>query len=1173
MIYRRLFRPSATGSIIFIFLLFCNIFSIPIYSSPNIVFRNSDDFLVYEGIDGLSPLDSANTSDFLPNFFPDYRRSSNVSDQTNSYFRDPSFFARSHKNELDPVLYSHSLISSVGESTFSSSSDVSSFNDHFYQFFSIQQTWLQAISSCEGFGGYLVTITSSAENAFVNSLADFNTIWISLTDDRIEGEWEWITGENVSFTRWDIGEPNDADGEDCGEMVPNGEWNDIGSPSAPDMTNFFVCEWDFEYFNDSDEPLLIKGNADFHETAVTRDWGGNGTVSNPYIIENLTISVFPDESSIQIINTDVNFLLRNCILSSGSTGILLSNVTNGYIHNSTILHASDAISVQNSSNCVFIGNNLTSSIPGSGVVLFWSPNNSFINNSFTNYGLALLWSGNNTVIGNNFTNSGLSIFGSFLSHYLQVRVSGNVVNGRSIIFWQNQHNMPSPVDSGQIILVNCSHIDILNLTISDVGNGITIFFSRFVTIQNNNVSNIKGYVGIVLVSSTNCSVRNNSLFDNARWGLHVVRSENVTLVNNTAFGNGWNGISVENSLFITLSQNNCSFGQQSGISLVNISFSLITGNNCSANALSGIEFWESSHSTLIDNFVHRNQEHGFLIENTRFNLFLCNNVSENGYSGINQGSSLSNDFLNNSIENNHEEGVYFWDSQDINLSNNLVYMNGYSEIMSRNCQVFIIDHNIITPDRSYVVGIRLFDAVDGIVSNNFISVGDVGILVENSLNCSFIMNHIFSYFLTEGLKFFWSTTNLIFNNSFVGSSLVFLWSGNNFVVNNTFLNYGIGILGDSLAHFVQASVVNNVVNGKAIIFWQFESDRIVPSNAGQVFLISCSRITVGGLILSILNDVIISAFCSDVVIQNNIISGTSYVGIGVYYSTNSIVSENEILNNYGTGIRVSGSIDISIRDNSIWGSGQIGIFVDFSTLLTISNNLCSSNGEHGLLFANCNNSVITGNIWRDNNWSGIEFHENLIIILSNNIIESNRYYGIFLDNSDEISFTSNSITSNLFGGILLDIARIITISANIFTANQNGIFFSSVSNSLITKCIFTENNDYALFFDQHCNSNEVTLNDFLGNNLWGFSQAFDDGEDNVIWNNYWNDWLTPDANDNGFVDDPYPLDEATSNFDPYPRTLSSQISPPQRIPQNVIFGVFLILLIVVVLRYLPRKSD
>ncbi len=100
-------------------------------------------------------------------------------------------------------------------------------------------------SGVYGLQGYLVTVTSQAENDFVSSKLQGQG-WMGASDDAVEGVWRWVTGPeagtqfsqqqlgstgtsvNGMYIHWDVGEPNDADtfGEHYGHFWENGYWND-----------------------------------------------------------------------------------------------------------------------------------------------------------------------------------------------------------------------------------------------------------------------------------------------------------------------------------------------------------------------------------------------------------------------------------------------------------------------------------------------------------------------------------------------------------------------------------------------------------------------------------------------------------------------------------------------------------------------------------------------------------------------------------------------------------------------------------------------------------------------------------------------------------------------------------------------------------------------------------
>jgi PEP-CTERM motif/Lectin C-type domain len=122
-------------------------------------------------------------------------------------------------------------------------------NGHYYDLITESRTWAQALTRAgeltfdfDGAGGepavagYLVTITSANEQAFLNQhFGNSGLYWIAAGDGAVEGTWRWNAGpENgslLTYTNWKSGEPNNALGffeED--QAVANyfgaGLWND-----------------------------------------------------------------------------------------------------------------------------------------------------------------------------------------------------------------------------------------------------------------------------------------------------------------------------------------------------------------------------------------------------------------------------------------------------------------------------------------------------------------------------------------------------------------------------------------------------------------------------------------------------------------------------------------------------------------------------------------------------------------------------------------------------------------------------------------------------------------------------------------------------------------------------------------------------------------------------------
>jgi hypothetical protein len=143
------------------------------------------------------------------------------------------------------------------------------YNGHSYYRSTGSMTWTDARQACLNMGGHLVTSTSLAENNFLFNL--WPNGWIGLTDEVVEGQWRWVTGEPFSWSNWNGGEPNNSNNEDYIQFVGGGKWNDLPNVSLP-----YVLE--FEY-------IVTFTNWEYVKTVYT-DANGRyviNEVSNPSI--------------------------------------------------------------------------------------------------------------------------------------------------------------------------------------------------------------------------------------------------------------------------------------------------------------------------------------------------------------------------------------------------------------------------------------------------------------------------------------------------------------------------------------------------------------------------------------------------------------------------------------------------------------------------------------------------------------------------------------------------------------------------------------------------------------------------------------------------------------------------------------------------------------------------
>jgi hypothetical protein len=135
-----------------------------------------------------------------------------------------------------------------------------------------------ARQAAESAGGHLATITTPAEQAFIEALlisaeVPTGSYWFGL--ERQLNRHIWTTGEAFSFENFAYGEPNDfADSEDVGQIywshdiaddlaLRRGKWNDAPIDGFPNASNSSFPTMDLNrggYVVEFEVPVVEPGN-------------------------------------------------------------------------------------------------------------------------------------------------------------------------------------------------------------------------------------------------------------------------------------------------------------------------------------------------------------------------------------------------------------------------------------------------------------------------------------------------------------------------------------------------------------------------------------------------------------------------------------------------------------------------------------------------------------------------------------------------------------------------------------------------------------------------------------------------------------------------------------------------------------------------------------------------
>jgi len=279
------------------------------------------------------------------------------------------------------------------------------------------------------------------------------------------------------------------------------------------------------------EPFNITSDTDFEIQA----WPGNGSETNPYLIENLNITT-SNSTCIWIMNTTSHFAIKNCYFTSPVYDytqthpicpITLSNVSNGVIVGNQIVDGLGAIVGFRLTDCNITDNTLRASYHA---ISISHSNSTIISKNNQGYepcdiGFSLTGCRNCTISLNGFkniTNSGIMIWNSF-----DIQVIENSFTGHLGTYFSAYQGIW--ILGGECLTIRKNMVSTFNIF------GIGVDGEKNI-VEYNNVSSCT--IGIML-SANNCTIKNNVLGGNF-VAIEMVQTNSTKVFDNII--DGFNGI-------------------------------------------------------------------------------------------------------------------------------------------------------------------------------------------------------------------------------------------------------------------------------------------------------------------------------------------------------------------------------------------------------------------------------------------------------------------------------------------------------------------------------------------------------------------------------------------------------------------------------------------------------
>ncbi len=332
-------------------------------------------------------------------------------------------------------------------------------------------------------------------------------------------------GDGISV----VGISNTAVNNTC-----NSNWGDgIGCAGESNLLINNTCN------SNHDDGIILSGDSNKFINNICNSNYDDGLylygISN--IVRNNKFNSNWDDG-IYLDRTNSNLMANNTCNSNMDNGIyLISSNSNTIWNNTCKSNKNDGIFINNSLDNI-ISNNTCNLNYYNGIHVLISNSNTIVDNICTQKnksGILLSKASNCIIKENTMEYCGIFIQGDSLDQWNTHTIDiTNTVNGRPVYYWKDQISGIIPLGAGEVILANCSNIQITNQILNYTNVGIILGFTLNSKISSTICSN-NNFDGTHLYLSTGNIFDNCTFFSNKNSDIHLEENSKNNIAINSTF--------------------------------------------------------------------------------------------------------------------------------------------------------------------------------------------------------------------------------------------------------------------------------------------------------------------------------------------------------------------------------------------------------------------------------------------------------------------------------------------------------------------------------------------------------------------------------------------------------------------------------------------------------------